>query len=158
MRRKTLALAELALATKIRELQDLERTIDVSPRIAERRIPFVLAQIEDLRKMIRIGHAEQARYAAVEIVREIKRQSAIRGDDRLTCEACDWSHPMPEASRVLNVHHVVPIAAGGSNESSNLVLICPNCHATAHSLLGRGLSPANRDEFLLVLKSDPLSS
>lgn len=155
MKRKTLALAELALATKIRELQDLEKKIDVYPRLAVRRIPFVLAQIEELRKMVRQGQMEQTRSVAIKVVRAIKEQSA--NEEFLTCEACDWSHPMPEATKVMHVHHVVPISRGGDNEETNLILLCPNCHAVAHLLMDRGLSAATRDDLLPILQSDPLT-
>lgn len=35
----------------------------------------------------------------------------------------------------LNRHHVVPQYAGGSNDPSNLVWICPTTHANVHELL-----------------------
>ncbi|WP_204365619.1 HNH endonuclease [Natronococcus jeotgali] len=28
----------------------------------------------------------------------------------------------------LEVHHIVPLSAGGSNERSNLITLCKNCH------------------------------
>ncbi|MCA1670458.1 MAG: HNH endonuclease, partial [Thermomicrobia bacterium] len=33
---------------------------------------------------------------------------------------------------VLHVHHIIPRARGGSNDLSNLVPLCPTCHALAH--------------------------
>lgn len=43
----------------------------------------------------------------------------------LPCEICGWN----KASR--DVHHIVPISDGGSNEVSNLISLCPNCHREA---------------------------
>lgn len=155
MKRKTLALAELTLAARLRELQHLEATIDSMPNIAVRRIPFVLAQIESLRKMIRQGQMEQVRRAAVAVARTIKESAT--NDETLHCESCRWGHPMPEATGVMHVHHVVPIASGGDNEPENLTILCPNCHATAHTLLHRGLNVTTRTELLAVLETDPLN-
>ncbi len=43
----------------------------------------------------------------------------------LPCEICGWQR----ASR--DVHHIVPIKDGGSNEITNLITLCPNCHREA---------------------------
>lgn len=32
----------------------------------------------------------------------------------------------------LQVHHVIPVSAGGSHDDSNLVTLCNNCHREAH--------------------------
>ena len=32
----------------------------------------------------------------------------------------------------LEVHHIVPVAEGGSDEPHNLILLCTECHAEAH--------------------------
>lgn len=29
------------------------------------------------------------------------------------------------------LHHIIPISEGGSNEMENLILLCPNCHKEA---------------------------
>lgn len=56
------------------------------------------------------------------------------------CAACGW-RIAPALQSVggeygcgLHAHHVVPLAAGGSDEESNLVLLCPNHHELAHQL------------------------
>ncbi|MFC6752781.1 HNH endonuclease [Halorubrum tibetense] len=36
------------------------------------------------------------------------------------------------AARVLEVHHVVPRANGGTNDLSNLITLCPDCHEDVH--------------------------
>ena len=41
------------------------------------------------------------------------------------CEVCGWE----ETSR--DIHHIVGIAAGGSNHSSNCITLCPNHHRCA---------------------------
>jgi hypothetical protein len=42
------------------------------------------------------------------------------------CQLCGFAF-------ALNVHHVVPSADGGTNTLTNLVAVCPNHHALAHS-------------------------
>jgi 5-methylcytosine-specific restriction endonuclease McrA len=39
---------------------------------------------------------------------------------------CGWD----ETS--LDIHHIVERKNGGSNEMSNLIAVCPNCHRKAH--------------------------
>ena len=54
-----------------------------------------------------------------------KRLIELRG---ATCERCSYS----TYATILIVHHVLPRAKGGTNELTNLELICPNCHAVEH--------------------------
>lgn len=50
------------------------------------------------------------------------------------CECC--MNPAPFAKRnglpYLEVHHVLPLAAGGSDRASNAIAACPNCHRELH--------------------------
>lgn len=43
-------------------------------------------------------------------------------------ERCNYAR-LPS---ILNLHHVLPRSKGGTDEPSNLELICPNCHAEIH--------------------------
>lgn len=43
------------------------------------------------------------------------------------CELCPYSKP-----EVLNVHHIVERCNGGTNHKTNLIVICPTCHAEIH--------------------------
>lgn len=42
------------------------------------------------------------------------------------CVLCGWNLAS------LDLHHVIPVAKGGSDEHQNLVIVCPNCHRMAH--------------------------
>lgn len=53
-----------------------------------------------------------------------KRLVELRGSK---CERCPYSNV-----KILNVHHKIRRADGGSNDYDNLELICPNCHAEEH--------------------------
>jgi len=43
------------------------------------------------------------------------------------CERCGFPN-----TKILNVHHKIRKADGGTNDIDNLELICPNCHAEEH--------------------------
>lgn len=47
------------------------------------------------------------------------------------CEQCGCPK-----TNILNVHHKIRKADGGSDNLENLQLICPNCHAEIHYLAG----------------------
>jgi predicted restriction endonuclease len=44
----------------------------------------------------------------------------------LPCEICGWK----EATR--DIHHILPVSEGGTNELSNLIVLCPNHHRMIH--------------------------
>lgn len=50
--------------------------------------------------------------------------SKIRGG---TCEKC-----YNDNYNILQIHHVLEKARGGTDEENNLLLLCPNCHMTKH--------------------------
>ena len=43
------------------------------------------------------------------------------------CSNCGWN----EAS--CDIHHIVPRSKGGTDDHTNLTVLCPNCHRLAHS-------------------------
>ena len=52
---------------------------------------------------------------------------------------CGWSIPTWkegyknfERQGGCEVHHIIPVSENGSEDSSNLILLCPNCHKMAH--------------------------
>lgn len=51
-----------------------------------------------------------------------------------TCEACSSSAPFErnDGSPYLEVHHVLPLAEGGSDTVENTIAVCPNCHCNLH--------------------------
>lgn len=46
------------------------------------------------------------------------------------CEICGYGGS--EFFQTLNVHHIVPVSKGGHGGGSNLIALCPNCHAVVH--------------------------
>ena len=45
------------------------------------------------------------------------------------CEVCGYNE-----KSILQIHHILPIHKGGDNARKNLIIVCPNCHKTLHSL------------------------
>lgn len=62
------------------------------------------------------------------------------------CEGCGFPAPFNglDGFPHLEVHHVLPLSAQGSDTVSNAVALCPNCHRRCHFAV-------NRDEFKLAL-------
>jgi len=52
------------------------------------------------------------------------------------CELCSFDDP-----DCLHRHHVIPRSQGGSNDDSNIVVVCANCHAKIHKLVLDGIHP-----------------
>ncbi|MGX1097621.1 HNH endonuclease [Amorphus sp. MBR-141] len=50
------------------------------------------------------------------------------------CEACSAPAPFKTAAEMdfLEVHHMKPLANGGSDRVQNAVALCPNCHRALH--------------------------
>lgn len=50
------------------------------------------------------------------------------------CEVCDLPAPFmkPNGQPYLEVHHLLPLAMGGSDTITNAVATCPNCHRQLH--------------------------
>lgn len=54
------------------------------------------------------------------------------GRDISMCEACGFK--FDEGNDISQLHHIIPISQGGSDSASNILVLCPNCHAQQHSI------------------------
>ena len=52
-----------------------------------------------------------------------------------TCEQCGLNH---HSRRFYEIHHKIPKTFGGTNDETNLIILCPNCHKQAHLDLENG--------------------
>jgi len=60
-------------------------------------------------------------------VEQKRRQAELQ---MYTCPDCGqsfWRKPLS----TVQAHHIIPFSFGGATESSNLVLLCPDCHLRA---------------------------
>lgn len=62
------------------------------------------------------------------------------------CEGCGAPAPFngTDGLPYLEVHHVMPLSSHGSDQATNAVALCPNCHRRCHY-------SRDRDEFKLML-------
>ena len=63
------------------------------------------------------------------------RESILRRD-RFRCVECGKPCDPDE----VDIHHLLPRSAGGSDEPSNLIVLCDGCHAAHHPKLSAGLA------------------
>jgi hypothetical protein len=71
------------------------------------------------------------------VPKRVREAVYARQDGR--CALCREQHP-------LHIHHITPVAIGGSNELDNLILLCANHHALADlDVLPTGLLKRYRD-------------
>lgn len=47
----------------------------------------------------------------------------------IKCVMCGWD------KTTLDIHHILPKKEGGTDDNSNLIPLCPNCHRMAHEKL-----------------------
>ncbi|MGV8961856.1 MAG: HNH endonuclease [Candidatus Saccharimonadaceae bacterium] len=64
----------------------------------------------------------------------------------IPCELCQWN----ETSR--DLHHIIKVSQGGTNELNNLICVCPNCHRMIHNNL------VSKDSILNAIKIRTISS
>ena len=57
---------------------------------------------------------------------EIKKEIILR--DHNDCKLCLRTC----AENKAQVHHIIPVSAGGKDEHSNLILLCSDCHTLVH--------------------------
>lgn len=68
------------------------------------------------------------------------RNHIFRRDD-YTCQKCGAIHrvineygiPLPTTDGKLDLHHILPVARGGTNNPDNLVTWCRDCHKRWHA-------------------------
>ena len=68
------------------------------------------------------GRPSKDKVKTIRLLKE--RLIELRGSK---CERCSY-----DKTHILNVHHKIRRADGGSDKLDNLELICPNCHAEEH--------------------------
>ena len=82
----------------------------------------------------RIGARERCDSATWKIICK-----GILKRDRYRCVGCG-------NTRLLQVHHIIPVSAGGSDDPSNLITLCFDCHAQIHPWMeGEDVTPGGND-------------
>lgn len=114
--------------------------------------PVPAAAVEEKRKA---GERMAARLSLETLTGRVKETDGIRGTHRVSsqvaeydpyvaeyvrrrargfCELCKKSAPFldPKGIPFLEMHHIVPLSAGGEDTIENTVALCPNCHRKMH--------------------------
>jgi predicted HNH restriction endonuclease len=70
----------------------------------------------------------------IEIARDERVRRWVASNAKGRCEACEKPAPFTGADGLpfLEVHHLKTLAEGGSDQISNAVAVCPNCHRELH--------------------------
>lgn len=71
--------------------------------------------------------------------------------DNFTCQSCGFHYK----DRIVEGHHLIPLSSVQIiyNSINDLVTLCPNCHALAHSIYHLDKKYQNRDVLLKKLKT-----
>ena len=56
---------------------------------------------------------------------QFRKNVRMRADNK--CEICRYAVP-----DILEAHHIKPLGKGGDTDITNMILLCPNCHALSH--------------------------
>lgn len=68
---------------------------------------------------------------------------------------CDYSC---EDKSQINFHHIVPRELGGDNKKSNLIELCPNCHAKVYIPEAKSGNHSIRHDNSIILLNKLLST
>lgn len=78
---------------------------------------------------------------AVEGFRVLEKESiTVEVDEQKVkldeCKICGF-----DDKDCLHRHHIIPKSQGGSDDESNIIVLCANCHAKVHRLILKGVNP-----------------
>ena len=66
--------------------------------------------------------------------------------EKTPCEICGWKNT------VRDLHHIVEVSEGGTNELNNLISVCPNYHREIHRNL------ISKDDLIKIVENRTISS
>ena len=83
-----------------------------------------------------LGRQKPKKTEAISVIfyRDLLVKTWILENAKGKCEACDLDAPflLADGSPFLEVHHMIPLAAGGADIVENSLALCPNCHRKVH--------------------------
>src|SRR5688572_5844106 len=74
---------------------------------------------------------------------QFRRNVRVRAGNK--CEICGYDVP-----DILEAHHIKPISKGGETDITNMILLCPNCHALCH-LCSRVIRDFDQESLMAAL-------
>lgn len=82
---------------------------------------------EDCKKSKKVVHYKNIKY--IHSILDFSKRTVMKILKRMKakCSICGWNES------TCDVHHIVAKKDGGTNEMSNLICVCPNCHRVCHT-------------------------
>lgn len=73
-------------------------------------------------------HCKNVKY--IKTILEFSKRTAMKILKRMKakCSICGWNES------TCDIHHIISKKNGGTDEMSNLIYICPNCHRICHTI------------------------
>ena len=90
-----------------------------------------------IRSAVAISHIEAGRYIPSKIYRKLKAKT--------TCSRCGKKVNLKKER--LEIHHIVRVIDGGSNQENNLRAVCKSCHKVLDDIeFVKGLKPMEKED------------
>jgi len=97
-------------------------------------------KVQKLRKRVLTGiprgerHPQQSTVTSTAYARDPLVKAWVLENAKGICEGCGAPAPFktPQGEPFLEIHHVRTLADGGTDETTNAVALCPNCHRRCH--------------------------
>lgn len=82
-----------------------------------------------------VTHPQRISTTSLVFLRDPRVKAYVLHRSKGKCEACGNPAPFKTALGLdfLEVHHMKPLAEGGSDRVQNAVALCPNCHRAMHN-------------------------
>ena len=85
-------------------------------------------RLEEILKIINSSNSSQNK----QHINKLRYEGSLFKDDIINsyggkCNICD-----SEWTSILEIHHLIPLSLGGTNDIHNLIPLCPNCHRIVH--------------------------
>lgn len=81
---------------------------------------------EDCKKHNRPHHKEKK---SIKTLKDISKKTFVKILKNMgaKCSICGWNES------TCDVHHIIPSSEGGTDDFTNLIVVCPNCHRVCHT-------------------------
>lgn len=122
---------ELKIGDLIEENNDLVKEIDGMDYENDPKLYSKYIRYTELQNMIKLNkRAEKNKdIASIRNFITSNKENILKSFDN-ECEVCNF-----DFKEILIVHHKIPVAKGGTNELSNLSVLCPTCHSMVHHII-----------------------
>jgi len=120
---------------------DLITTPTSNDEALDEKVATLLSAGENIPHPEGVKQPKRAKKEIEEIERDPKVKAWVLEQAQGVCEVCDKTAPFKKSDGMpyLEVHHLRPLATGGTDTTANTIAVCPNCHMELHYSHGREL-------------------